>query len=289
MVDIIIKNRHIEIPALNLVSYGIALVLFLILVSFLLPTQPSPPPIYSDQSVNRVFWIHITAIDFWLLCIIGSIPSTNAMYRNPKPQEVLPVIEDDRQLTLEAGFYVNRSDSMDMLMHHLRSGISILLGIVTAVILWLLSLTSPLDYVEDAFLLGSASLALLAVISLLLSFGDTSVRAYGTTLEEDLIPHTQKESQYIAQLREMLINKRKVTHQMKETIGVGLVLFIAVPAIRMLNPILSSIPAVPSEPLISALSFVSTGLMLFLIVMIGMIIVGNLGIRIVDDDESGDT
>lgn len=286
MVDIIFKNRRIVIPTVNLVSYIASIILMVILFSVTLPGLSSPPLLNPDPTINQIIWIHITAINFWILCLFGLVPPMSVLFEDYSPHEVLPIISDEKQQPFDRDFYLARSDGMDRLIHYQRSGISILLGIVIAIILWLLAYTAPLPPMENAFLLGSVSLAFFAVLALLVSFGDTRVRAYGVTLEEDLIPHSQTPSQYIAQIREMLLNKRKINRQMKKSIGFGLLLFITVPAMYILEPIYSAIPIVPTEPLVGTLSSISIMLMAFVLIIVGLVLVGNLGLKILPDDQN---
>ncbi len=287
MVKIVYKNRVATFSTFNIILYIISLCGFTFLVTIGLPSfsTHSIPPIHSDPSIAIIYWIHINLTILWLSFITWLIPSFIALGQKPEPTEQLPVLDNDEELKVDEKFYIARSDSMDRYIHYLRSGISIILGIFTAVIIWLLNL-SPLDIVEEALLYGAISLAFLSVISLLLSFGDTSVSSYSTTLDNDLIPHSQTQSQYIAQLRQMLMNKRRISNQMKKVFGVGLMLFIIVPAIQILQPIISSIPVTPSEPLVSFASIISSVALFFLVAMVGILVVGNLGIRLFEEEKT---
>lgn len=286
MVKIVYKNRVATFSIFNVILYVIAICGFVFLMTIGLPSfnTNSIPPIHYDPNIAEIYWLHINLIILWLSCIIGLIPSFSALDRKPTPTEQLPVLDQDQELNLDENFYIGRSDSMDRYTHYLRSGISIILGISTAIIIWLLNL-SPLDIFEEALFFGATALAIFSVLSLLLSFGDTSVSAFGSTLENDLIPHSQTKSQYIAQLRQMLMNKCRINTQMKKIFGIGLLLFIVTPIIQIFQPLLSSISVTPSAPIVSFASFISSFLMFALIILLGILAVGNLGIHLLEEEE----
>ena len=81
-------------------------------------------------------------------------------------------------------FLLGRANNLDRVVHYLRSGISIMAGVFTAAIIWLLNRQRALTYSESVFITISAMLVFFSIVVILSSFGDTSVYSHGEVLDE---------------------------------------------------------------------------------------------------------
>ncbi len=204
-------------------------------------------------------------------------------------QYPLVVLEGVERAAADRDFLVARVDSTDQKTHHLRSGISMLLGFLTAVVALFMNRNQPLTEMEGYLMYASLALAALSAISVLISFADTSVYSYGVSLREDLLPEGQSVSVYNDQLREMVKKKQDINSRMKAVSGTGLFAFTLILAIGYVAPVINGIPQT-GDALLGLLRAIHHTLLTLLVLLVTVAVVATLGIiqlwtpRTMDED-----
>ena len=135
------------------------------------------------------------------------------------------IIEGEKY-TLSPEELLRRSDQLDKVQSYLRTGISLLLGIGTALLLWTLNVELIPEYYNLLLMSASGVLTFFAVVAILFSFAQPS-SIHGTNgLGEGLLPISHGKEQYCQELKEVIISKEYILKRMRTAIGMGLSLFI---------------------------------------------------------------
>ncbi len=254
--------------------YFISLILLLISIGWQMNTQ-LVLEFTDSQSANAVVRAHGILSLLWLS---GNIAVATYLRGGESILEKASAApEDEKPFELDVQFLLGRADNLDRVVHYLRSGISIMAGVFTAAIIWLLDRQRELTNVESVFITISAILVFFSIVAILFSFGDTSVYSHGKLLDEDLVPQGQSESVYKQQLTTVVTLKLRVITRMKTMVGLGLVVFVMFGGILSLSPIYQN-QGLSGYLVVNFMETVSTLLMIFLFFFFAFAVVRMLGI-----------
>ena len=180
----------------------------------------------------------------------------------------------------EEDFLLGRSDNLDKVLSYLRSGVSILTAVFAAVIAWFLDLSNERNpaFIESTLIIACSALVVFGVISLLASFGNTTVVAKEWTLDDSLLRTGQPDDVFIAQLTEIVRMKAAMIDRIKDIIGSGLTFFIFITGAGIFLQSYNAVQSFIEYPAVWVIGMMSYGVSLLLLVAFAFAAVSFLGI-----------
>ncbi len=149
-----------------------------------------------------------------------------------------PVENTGEIAEVDAKFLIDRSDNLDREIHYLRSGVSILAGVFSGVIVLLWDPNRVLQQIEMNAIFLLSILVFFSVVSIFLSFGSTKVTWKGHKLGNDLVPGKYSVKIYEILLRGIVDLKQSRLNRMTGVIVLGLSFFLGFGALFAVNTIL---------------------------------------------------
>ncbi len=242
-----------------LLSFGMVIVVFAL--------SPIVPII--DFTLNTWGSLHFgifltTTGTFWVLGVYSRIMDESIDDRDIPDTD--SHIDDGLLAKLTPAELLLRSDNLDKVRSNLRTGTSILMGLGSALLLWIASTSIfPLE-THFLLLLGSFCLILMAVISILFSFRDPSERSRKIVLREGLVPTNLTKSEYEKQLQLVIGEKEEILSSMRTLISFGLLLFIVSTILAIVAPLYVNTPTMSDEATIEGgvamMSWLASGITL---------------------------
>lgn len=227
-----------QIRALELKYWGYIVLLMLSIVNtYWLTTPDLYPQLFSIDVLNRAAKVYISLIIFEGIGFLALLIYFATAFVEMK---TVPAVKEGIH-ELDADFLTRRADNLDREVHYHRSGVSILAGVFTGVIVLLLN-NETLSEVQSSIIVLCSILVFFSIISIFLSFSNTGVYVEGSRLKEHLLPEHVTETIYRKQLRGVVELKHDKITKMRTSVTVGLLLFIIYGAIIAANPILEATP-----------------------------------------------
>ncbi|MBD3407595.1 MAG: hypothetical protein GF411_15875 [Candidatus Lokiarchaeota archaeon] len=134
-------------------------------------------------------------------------------------------ISESQTTSIDAHYYLSRSDNLDKVRSNLRNGAYVFFGLGTLIASAPLNTNIEPIIISSGLIVGGGILALGALISVIQSFADVSVK-YPGALGDDLLPSEDKTKVRLSQLRLTITSKAKILVTMRRTLGMGLFGFI---------------------------------------------------------------
>ncbi len=259
----------------------------LIIVFFLIDTDVSIAIV--NMTYVQMAWFHLGLLFIWCgvlwILIILSGNFDESAKRNGLDDEDVQVSSEPKYIA-EPELLLGRSDILDKVRSNLRNGISILLGISSALILWIsnTTITFPL---QALMMFGGACLILMAILAILFSFRSPTDRLDQISLREGLVPSEMTKTEYTRQIELVIQEKEETLSNMRTLIGVGLLLFIMVNIIAVLIPMYYPFPpTAESENWVQGMamgSYMSSCIaMVITLLYLGSLIIGKQFLGITD-------
>lgn len=163
----------------------------------------------------------------WLTAILGIKKLTLGWDRtlDKTLAKTLPSHGGVQSFELSYKELLNRSDHLDDILHNLRTGISILLGIGATLVVWTISDISFSDTFVGGVLLASGLLVLSAILAILQSFSNPGLQLGNSSIGEGLLPDQRSKPEYVIVLRNLIQAKERSLKNMRTMIGLGLIGF----------------------------------------------------------------
>ncbi len=178
----------------------------------------------------------------------------------------------EKPYTMTVDFLVGRFDALEKIQHDTRSGASILMGVFSAMILWLLNFGGTLTSFQNAVVRASGVAVAIISWAIMLSFRIDKVESPWGTLGEDLLATGQSEEVFKEQLSKLVGEKYAVVRRMKETIGFAVGAFIEIVGLAYLADMFGDLtrPSVLPVFILQVLSFIFLifALLLFILVVL---------------------
>lgn len=177
---------------------------------------------------------------FWCLGVISqildeSVEKMNLGSETSQDAQESIVILDPNQLHA-------RSDNLDKVRSNLRTGTGILMGVGSALLVWLIGIYDNASISHFLAILGSACLAFMAMVAILFSFRNPTERSPHISLREGLVPVGLTKTEYRKQLEMIVYEKEETLLTMRSSIGLGLLLLMALLILAALVPTYIAIP-----------------------------------------------
>ncbi len=189
---------------------------------------------------------------------------------------------DDEPYTMPPEELLRRSDQMDKVQSYLRTGISILLGIGAALLLWTLEVELTPAYFDQFLVVASGFLAFSAVVAVLFSFAHPTALHGGKGLGEGLVPTEPRKEKYCQELKEIIAAKEYILKRMRTAIGMGLFMFVILLGLSVGFQTFYEVSYQPAYP-ISLIFLLPLGSMAFFFFSLGSLVVGRPILGIIDD------
>jgi hypothetical protein len=221
-------------------------------------------PVTNDLDANNLFRIYGSLS---IISMSGIIPLLLFMNRNlSEPEKLSPITPSEGAFKADYKFLIARSDNLDREIHYLRSGISLLAGVFTVIIAWLLDFGADrvLSLPEINLIIISSILVIFSILAILFSFGVTAVYSHGHYLYEDLVPDGQSKSTFTVQLKAAVSLKREKISRMKNTVALGFVLFLLFGGYLIFNPLYENLGQLSNFDIINNTRMLSQGLLIIL-------------------------
>lgn len=189
---------------------------------------------------------------------------------------------DDEPYTMPPEELLRRSDQLDKVQSYLRTGISILLGIGAALLLWALEVELTPDYYDQFLVAASGFLAFSAVVAILFSFAHPSALHGGRGLGEGLVPTDPWKDKFCQELKEIISAKEYILKRMRTSIGMGLFMFVILLGLSFGFQTFYEVSYQPAYP-ISLIFLLPLGSMTFFLFSLGSLVVGRPILGILDE------
>lgn len=127
--------------------------------------------------------------------------------------------------TLPYDELLKRSDHLDEVLSNLRTGISILLGIGAALVVWAIGDTTFSSTILGGMMIASALLVFSAILAILQSFSNPELQLGASGIGEGLLPNQRSKLEYIGVLENLIQVKERSLRNMRTMVGLGLIGF----------------------------------------------------------------
>jgi hypothetical protein len=220
--------------------------------------------------------IFLAVAAFWSLGVFSRAMDESIEKKIPK----IDSPSDDRKVAkLSSQELVLRSDHLDKIRSNLRNGISILMGIGSALLLWISSTTIFRPETHRLLLISSLCLIIMAILGILFSFRNPSERSKRIILNEGLVPKKITVAEYETQLELVIDEKVEILSSMRTLISFGLLLFTSAVILAQVAPFYVNFPSIPEGTAIEGIGalavWIWSGMSLFLVLgRLGYLIIG---------------
>lgn len=171
--------------------------------------------------------LNFQTISMWLAAIFGIKKTTSRWDRalDKTLAKAPPSHVGEQPYKLPIDELLNRSDHLDDVLSNLRTGISILLGIGAALVVWATSKTPFASTIVSGMVIASALLVLSAILAILQSFSNPELQLGASGIGEGLLPNQRSKPEYIGVLESLIQMKERSLRNMRTMIGLGLIGF----------------------------------------------------------------
>ena len=114
-------------------------------------------------------------------------------FKHPEDAKSIQITEIFR---LEFKDLLGRSDNLDKVRSNLRNGTSIILAIGTAISVWLMNYSITPEISHQLLFVASVFLVVMTLISVLLSFSDSTLHVGIPRIQEGLLPNVETKEEY---------------------------------------------------------------------------------------------